>query len=397
MYFSLGFLTGVGYGLIFIPAVVEVTMYFKKHRALACGIAVSGAGAGAFVFSPLIEHLLDAYAWRGTLLICSGLLLNCVPCSLIFRNKFVVEESKSSKRENNESNGYLDVTVEYVHSNTNTSNTPCKLCDETDNEIAEKIHRTEIVQVKSVVIDKKLDIETELQEASVTEKMLQDADYDYNKGIGNSFSGRETKKYSRCFCCEMPKLSLFHILRQNEMILFYCAQILFFLGFYFPFIGIPGMAIQCGIGGSKAVWIISTIGICTVIGRIVLGYVSDRPFMNSLFLYKVALLVAGISTTLVPLLSSYAALLLYAAAFGVSTAVLLSQTTVVLVEIIGMERMSDAMGLNNMFSGFGALLGPPTLGMLYDQTKSYTFPFITSGLSMAMGGILLFLMALCMK
>ena len=42
---------------------------------------------------------------------------------------------------------------------------------------------------------------------------------------------------------------------------------------------------------------------------------------------------------------------------------MLSQTTVFLVEIVGIEKMADAMGLSNMFCGFGALMGPPLLGM----------------------------------
>lgn len=36
----------MGFGLIYLPAIVSVTMYFEKYRSLATGIAVCGSGFG---------------------------------------------------------------------------------------------------------------------------------------------------------------------------------------------------------------------------------------------------------------------------------------------------------------------------------------------------------------
>ena len=38
------FETGFGFGLIYLPAIVSVSMYFEKRRAFATGIAVCGSG-----------------------------------------------------------------------------------------------------------------------------------------------------------------------------------------------------------------------------------------------------------------------------------------------------------------------------------------------------------------
>ncbi|VDN27719.1 unnamed protein product, partial [Cylicostephanus goldi] len=43
---SVGIVMGIGFGLMYCPAIVIVTMYFEKRRSLATGIAVSGAGVG---------------------------------------------------------------------------------------------------------------------------------------------------------------------------------------------------------------------------------------------------------------------------------------------------------------------------------------------------------------
>lgn len=51
IYFTFGIVGGVGFGLIFLPAVVIVGQYFSNKRALATGIAVCGSGIGTSAFS----------------------------------------------------------------------------------------------------------------------------------------------------------------------------------------------------------------------------------------------------------------------------------------------------------------------------------------------------------
>ena len=55
LYFTIGVLTGLGFGLIYLPAIVSVSIYFEKKRAFATGIAVCGSGLGTFIFAPLTK------------------------------------------------------------------------------------------------------------------------------------------------------------------------------------------------------------------------------------------------------------------------------------------------------------------------------------------------------
>ena len=55
LYFTIGILTGLGFGLIYLPAIVSVSIYFEKKRAFATGIAVCGSGLGTFIFAPLTK------------------------------------------------------------------------------------------------------------------------------------------------------------------------------------------------------------------------------------------------------------------------------------------------------------------------------------------------------
>lgn len=46
VFITVGFLTGTGLGLLYLPAIVCVGHYFDKKRSLAMGFAVCGSGVG---------------------------------------------------------------------------------------------------------------------------------------------------------------------------------------------------------------------------------------------------------------------------------------------------------------------------------------------------------------
>lgn len=82
---TIGFGTGLGLGLIYLPAIVSVTQYFEAKRSLATGIAVCGSGFGTVVFAPVVDMLINSYGWRGTMLIFGGIVLNCIIFGAMFR------------------------------------------------------------------------------------------------------------------------------------------------------------------------------------------------------------------------------------------------------------------------------------------------------------------------
>lgn len=73
-----GVMGGIGFGMIYLPAVVCVGYYFEKKRSLATGIAVCGSGFGTFVFAPLATFLLkNLDGWRGANLVLAAMILSC--------------------------------------------------------------------------------------------------------------------------------------------------------------------------------------------------------------------------------------------------------------------------------------------------------------------------------
>lgn len=73
---------GIGFGLIYVPAVITTGFYFEKWRALATGIAVCGSGIGTFLLAPFTAYCIERFGWRGAILIQAGkdsLMFSYVP------------------------------------------------------------------------------------------------------------------------------------------------------------------------------------------------------------------------------------------------------------------------------------------------------------------------------
>jgi len=72
--------TGIGFGLMYIPAVVAVAEHFSKRRSLAMGICVCGTGVGTFLLAPAELSLLTDVGWRWTFVCMGGLCSLCSIC-----------------------------------------------------------------------------------------------------------------------------------------------------------------------------------------------------------------------------------------------------------------------------------------------------------------------------
>ncbi|VDK68092.1 unnamed protein product [Onchocerca ochengi] len=84
--FSFAFITGIGLSFCFNTAIVAVTYYFQKKRAIATGIAVCGSGVGTFVLAPFIEVLFAKFGWHCSLVCIGFLLLLLVGCGFMIKD-----------------------------------------------------------------------------------------------------------------------------------------------------------------------------------------------------------------------------------------------------------------------------------------------------------------------
>lgn len=68
-----GAIMGIGLGIGYLSPVKTLMLWFKEHKGLATGIAISGFGLSKVLFSPLIEWCNQAYGVQMTLLLMAGI------------------------------------------------------------------------------------------------------------------------------------------------------------------------------------------------------------------------------------------------------------------------------------------------------------------------------------
>lgn len=57
----------------------------------------------------------------------------------------------------------------------------------------------------------------------------------------------------------------------------------------------------------------------------------------------------------------------------------ISLTSIILVDLLTLEKLTNAFGLLILFRGFAAIIGSPLAGAVYDATKTYSIPFFMAG------------------
>ncbi|KAL5004781.1 hypothetical protein ScPMuIL_018237 [Solemya velum] len=448
LYVSFGILSGVGFGLIYLPAIVSVGYYFESKRAFATGLAVCGSGIGAFIFAPLSKWLLDQYDWKGACLIQAGLILNCVVCGCLFRplqlskmeykSNYSVEYPEEDKHESEALMGSKqlevmssfsdqgDDNINHTFESTNLSNgkTPLSLrvlqlrdtngalfarsdgalntlngvlndhCSPSrENMLVRRqfsqgantgpMYRKDIFYSASLLNIPMYKSHPELYVTSITSIPDQ---------IGDSQEWRIFRIFqiSPEFRDVLREMLDFSLLKDGAFLMFAISNFCTSIGFNMPFIYLPDRAVEAGIDKSKAAFLISVIGIANTISRVTFGWLSDKPWVNRLVLYSTSLLICGIATAFSPFGDSYAFLVGVACVFGLFIGVYVSLTSVVLVDLLGLDKLTNSFGLLLMFQGVATLIGPPIAGWLYDATGNYNISFHLAGAVVALSGIILY-------
>ena len=197
--------TGLGFGLMYLPSIVIVSQHFTSRRALATGIVLCAAGAGTFLFAPLTEQLVESLGWRGAMRVLAGACSACAVCGAAMVPGQAGQED--------------------VHGGGDDG---------------------------------------DAQQSKVERKFLA-------KIIGVDLSS-------------CPALPVLMILAMGD-----CLSA---LSLYIPYTHLPPAAVAVGISPSNAAFLISAIGVTNTVGRLVAGWLADKPNINPLLLILFSIMAA---------------------------------------------------------------------------------------------------------
>lgn len=306
---------GLGFGLIYLPAVVIVGYYFEKRRAIATGIAVCGSGVGTFIFAPVNAIMMDVFDWRNLVMIQAGIVLNaCVFGMLMrpleptkkmkqFQRKAQMENAKKKAIRNRKRNAHSDSSMPGANDFTKLNEIQ-KRKEETDkrthsenNDFMRGIKAHEIhpriesgyaktSQPKPFLSAPRLRHDSVHHEKSDYSRPMYRQDIFYSGSIYNipqyKTSGSDVREYvtsitnitdvpspscwDRCSCLpisvvdtmkDMLDLSL---LKDFNFLMICIGNILAMTGFYVPFSYVVDHALQFGIPKTDAAFLLSIIG-----------------------------------------------------------------------------------------------------------------------------------------
>lgn len=172
-------------------------------------------------------------------------------------------------------------------------------------------------------------------------------------GKGSEKSRKRTKP--------LLELSLF----KNFAFSALCIQIfLFTLSFNSTFIFLPALAEEKGIDPLNGAYLISILGIFDAISRIGMSVVLDlkrvKPYR--LLIYNGVMFLVAIVLLMMPAMKTFGQFAIVSGLYGMLSGTYISQKSVVLVDILGVESLSSSFGLLLMFQGLSGLIGPTVGG-----------------------------------
>ncbi|XP_052061332.1 monocarboxylate transporter 13-like [Mytilus californianus] len=442
-----GVIGGFGFGMVYLPSIVSVGYYFDKKRPLATGIAVCGSGIGTFIFSPLLEYLSEVYDWRNLLRIMAGIILNGAVCGMLMRpiksknNQNMLESSSDvssdsgikvdKKRLDSSSDATSDVTKFDQKKPEIDSDIDCDTVSEHLSK--EGIHLREVqpfihVEQKQNVhrINRRsssLNDLSQFQRSNYTDKrcayrdrmkLVRTHEIIYSGSmlyipqfhshpnlvhtnsvysIQSSYSQRVTF-WDRCTCLPDTVLTIlkemldFSLLLNIPFLLLCIGNIFACTGFFIPFYFLVDRALILGTPNTQAAFLLSIIGITNTIGRLLSGMVANLKNVDALVVNNIALLIAALTLFLQPLCTVYPALVAFSVIFGLSVAAFISLTSIILCDLLGLNRLANAFGLLTLARGIAGIAGPPAAGAVFQATGNYDASFYFGGGMFFVGALL---------
>eukprot|EP00092_Neocalanus_flemingeri_P017707 GFUD01019160.1.p1 GENE.GFUD01019160.1~~GFUD01019160.1.p1 ORF type:complete len:452 (+),score=88.21 GFUD01019160.1:104-1459(+) len=285
LHISIGVMTGLGFGLMYLPAMDIVKVYFDANLGLANGIAAAGSGFGQFIMAPTINLVQEHLGLDGTMYVLAGV----VAFSLLFGLMYSVP----------------DVAIE--------------------------------------------DIE-------------------------------EKQK-------ETIKESLMTMLKSPPMMFLIISHFLVHLGIFVTFTFYADRAAIFGISRDNSTLLLSIMGVSNFLGRIIFGKLLDKFRSRTFLMVTCVLLLNGISVLVSQFLTSFAGQAIISAVFGATFGAYITSLIVVISMLV--DDITFPFGICLFVFALASLIGPTSVGHMYDVYGSYLPGFVVVGILAILGAAFL--------
>ena len=146
---------------------------------------------------------------------------------------------------------------------------------------------------------------------------------------------------------------------------------------YIPYSYLPQLSMKFGVDKTRASTLISIMSLSNMVGRISCGFLIDKLHINMMLFQNISFLFCAISMISFLLCKDYTSYVCCSIFYGLATSNYVSQSTVILVELFGLDGLNGTFGLLALFKGIATIFSAPFGGFLYEATKTYDISFST--------------------
>lgn len=176
-------------------------------------------------------------------------------------------------------------------------------------------------------------------------------------------AGQDNSKQSGCAAKfnQFIDVSLF---KHRGFLIYLVGNVLMFFGFFAPVVFLAPYAKHQGIDEYSAAFLLSIFALVDMFARPGTGLVANtrwiRPKIQ--YFFSFAVIYNGLCHLMCPLLPGYIGLVVYAVFFGLAFGMVCALLFEVLMDLVGAQRFSSAVGLATIIECGPVLLGPPLSG-----------------------------------
>ncbi|XP_072047427.1 uncharacterized protein [Amphiura filiformis] len=373
-------LAGLGFGLTLQPSYVVLTYYFDKRLARANGTAFAGVGVGIFAIPPFLQLIIDFYGWQSALLIMAAILGNLGVCAAIYRPSKLEIENRTS-RPKQKANHSTSFELNYISGMENVSNE-----QDLTTPRADQLHSNSSPGTHELQIG----LESNPKE-TIEDKYFSQPNSSSQIELRQNDAHPKSSKCDACAkCCSLLELFDFKLLTNFYFVLLLMAYFLHGVAYIIIIHYLSVRAVHSGISEINAAYLISAIGISSLLSRLTHGYIIDYHIMSATVLTAIVYVISGVSSALNPVSDSYPVLICLSVVFGLTSGVFNSTVPIIAKEYVGAKQVSAGTGLILLIIGVSSILGAYVTGVLADATGSYDIPFYLAGACFLICALLIF-------
>ena len=182
----------------------------------------------------------------------------------------------------------------------------------------------------------------------------------------------------------------FELWKNRVFVVWVTAMILVNFGYYIPYVHLVSFAADNGVSAEDGALIMAVFGASTAAGRLLFGKVIQWGFLNRVHLHQLSMVITGVGSMLLPLLTTFGGLLVYVIVLGLVDGCFVVLIPVLTTTLMGAEQTVLAWGFTEGCSALTFTLGPPIAGWLRDALGTYDVAFHVGGIPVILGALILF-------